>query len=93
MKLPKLTNLSVTDATVGDAHFPKVEALLPFNGTNGATSTTDLSDRGNTVTFANTAQISTAQSKFGGSSLLLDGIVIMLICLRRLTSLSLRILL
>lgn len=73
MKLPKLTNLSVTDATVGDAHFPKVEALLPFNGTNGATSTTDLSDRGNTVTFANTAQISTAQSKFGGSSLLLDG--------------------
>ena len=73
MKLPKLTNLSVTDAADGDAHFPKVEALLPFDGTNGATSTTDLSDRGNTVTFANTAQISTAQSKFGGSSLLLDG--------------------
>ena len=73
MKLPKLTNLSVTDATVGDAHFPKVEALLPFNGTNGATSTTDLSDRGNTVTFGGDAEISTAQSKFGGSSLSLDG--------------------
>ena len=73
MKLPKLTNLSVTDATVGDAHFPKVEALLPFDGTNGATSTTDLSDRGNTVTFGGDAEISTAQSKFGGSSLSLDG--------------------
>ena len=73
MKLPKLTNLSVTDAADGDAHFPKVEALLPFDGTNGATSTTDLSDRGNTVTFGGDAEISTAQSKFGGSSLSLDG--------------------
>ena len=73
MKLPKLTNLSVTDAAGGDSHFPKVEALLPFDGTNGATSTTDLSDRGNTVTFGGDAEISTAQSKFGGSSLSLDG--------------------
>ena len=73
MKLPKLTNLSVADAADGDAHFPKVEALLPFDGTNGATSTTDLSDRGNTVTFGGDAEISTAQSKFGGSSLSLDG--------------------
>ena len=73
MKLPKLTNLSVTDAADGDSHFPKVEALLPFDGTNGATSTTDLSDRGNTVTFGGDAEISTAQSKFGGSSLSLDG--------------------
>ena len=73
MKLPKLTNLSVTDAADGDSHFPKVEALLPFNGTNGATSTTDLSDRGHTVTFGGDAEISTAQSKFGGSSLSLDG--------------------
>lgn len=73
MKLPKLTNLSVTDAADGDAHFPKVEALLPFDGTNGATSTTDLSERGNTVTFGGDAEISTAQSKFGGSSLSLDG--------------------
>ena len=73
MKLPKLTNLSVTDAADGDSHFPKVEALLPFDGTNGATSTTDLSDRVNTVTFGGDAEISTAQSKFGGSSLSLDG--------------------
>ena len=73
MKLPKLTNLSVTDAADGDAHFPKVEALLPFDGTNGATSTTDSSNSNHTVTFGGDAEISTAQSKFGGSSLSLDG--------------------
>ena len=73
MKEFKLDKIKATGTTVGDVHFPKVEALLPFDGTNGATSTTDLSDRGNTVTFGGDAEISTAQSKFGGSSLSLDG--------------------
>ena len=73
MRQFKLDKIKATDAADGDAHFPKVEALLPFDGTNGATSTTDLSDRGNTVTFGGDAEISTAQSKFGGSSLSLDG--------------------
>ena len=73
MKLPKLTNLSVTGTTVGDVYFSKVTALLPFDGTNGATSTTDLSNSNHTVTFGGDAEISTAQSKFGGSSLSLDG--------------------
>ena len=50
-----------------------MKLLLPFDGSNGATSTTDSSNSNNSVTFAGTAQISTAQSKFGGSSLLLDG--------------------
>ena len=59
--------------TVGDVHFPKVKLLLPFDGSNGATSTTDSSNTNNSVTFVGTAQLSTAQSKFGGSSLLLDG--------------------
>ena len=59
--------------TVGDVHFPKVKLLLPFDGSNGATSTTDSSNASNSVTFVGTAQLSTAQSKFGGSSLLLDG--------------------
>ena len=59
--------------TVGDLHFPKVKLLLPFDGSNGATSTTDSSNANNSVTFVGTAQLSTAQSKFGGSSLLLDG--------------------
>ena len=73
MRQFKLDKIKAADTTVGDVHFPKVEALLPFDGTNGATSTTDLSDRGNTVTFGGDAEISTAQSKFGGSSLSLDG--------------------
>ena len=73
MKLPKLTNISVDGTTDGDANFSKVTALLPFDGTNGATSTTDSSDSGHTVTFGGDAEISTAQSKFGGSSLSLDG--------------------
>ena len=59
--------------TVGDLHFPKVKLLLPFDGTNGATSTTDSSNTGNTITFNGNAQISTTQSKFGSSSAYFDG--------------------
>ena len=62
-----------TDVVAGDANWTDVSLLLPFDGSNAATSTTDESDTGHTVTFNGTAQISTAQSKFGGSSLLLDG--------------------
>ena len=60
-------------ATVGDLHFPKVKLLLPFDGSNGATSTTDSSNTGNTITFNGNAQISTTQSKFGSSSAYFDG--------------------
>lgn len=49
---------------------PVSVSLLHFDGTNGATTTTDA--KGNTVTLTN-ATISTAQSKFGGSSLALNG--------------------
>ena len=69
MKLPKLTNLSVTGTTVGDVHFPKVSLLLPFDGVNGATTTSDLSNNNKSSTIGGSATISTAQSKFGGSSL------------------------
>ena len=69
MKLPKLTNLSVTGTTVGDVHHPKVKLLLPFDGSNGATSTTDSSNVNASITFQGSATIATAQSKFGGSSL------------------------
>ena len=68
-----LNDIKATGTTVGDVHFPKVTALLPFDGTNGATSTTDSSNSNHTVTFGGDAEISTAQSKFGGSSLSLDG--------------------
>jgi len=69
MKLPKLSNISVDGSTVGDLYFPQTELLLPFDGTNGATSTSDLSNSNISVTFGGNAAISTAQSKFGGSSL------------------------
>ena len=74
MKLPKLTNLSVTGTTVGDVHFPKVRLLLPLDGSNGATATSDSSNDNRTITFVGSdSQISTAQSKFGGSSLSITG--------------------
>ena len=57
MKLPKLTNLSVTGTTVGDVHFPKVKLLLPFDGSNAATTTNDESNSTHSVTFAGGAQI------------------------------------
>jgi hypothetical protein len=70
---PDITQLSALGSTVGDVYFPKVTALLPFDGTNGATSTTDSSNSNHTVTFNGNASLSTAQSKFGGSSCYFDG--------------------
>ena len=55
--------------TVGDVHFPKVKLLLPLDGSNGATATSDSSNDNRTITFLSSATIATAQSKFGGSSL------------------------
>ena len=55
--------------TVGDVHFPKVRLLLPLDGSNGATATSDSSNDNRTITFVSSATIATAQSKFGGSSL------------------------
>ena len=46
--------------------------LLHFDGVDAATTTADSSLR-HTVTFNGNAQLDTAQSKFGSSSLLLDG--------------------
>ena len=69
---PDIRQFKLTGSTVGEVHFPKNILQLPFNGSNGATSTSDLSNQNHTVTV-NGAQISSAQSKFGGTSLLLDG--------------------
>ena len=66
---PRLDQFKITGSTVGDVNFPYVKWLSPFDGTNGATSTTDESDINATVTFQGSSTISTAQSKFGGSSL------------------------
>lgn len=54
----------------GAAYSPTV-LLLHFDGANG--STTFVDEYGHTITPVGNAQISTAQSKFGGSSALFDG--------------------
>ena len=56
-----------------DPLWDDVTCLLPFEGTDGATTTTDESATGATPTFNGTAQIDTAQFACGTSSLLLDG--------------------
>ena len=66
---PRLDQFKITGTTVGDVHFPKVKLHLPFDGSNGATSTTDSSNVNASITFQGSATIATAQSKFGGSSL------------------------
>ncbi len=71
-KLP-IDYLRTLGTTVGDVYFPNVICLLSFDGSNGSTSITDRSNGNHTVTVNSDAKISTAASKFGGSSLLLDG--------------------
>ena len=69
MRQFKLDKIKATGTTVGDVHFPKVKWLSPFDGTNGATTTTDSSNSNSSLTLQGSTQISTAQSKFGGSSM------------------------
>lgn len=47
--------------------------LLHMDGANGATTFSDYSGRAHTVTVVGNAQVSTAQSRFGGSSASFDG--------------------
>jgi hypothetical protein len=68
---PKPADLIYTP--IPDPSFANVSCLLHFDGANGSTAFTDSGPLGLTVTAIGNAQISTAQSKFGGSSLLLDG--------------------
>jgi hypothetical protein len=68
-----LANIVLTGTTTGDAYYPQVAALLHFDGTNGSTTITDNSKNNYSFTATNGAAISTAQSKFGGTSVFLDG--------------------
>ncbi|MBY6070591.1 LamG domain-containing protein [Marinobacter salsuginis] len=64
----------VTLGTVnGDEYFNSVTLLTRFDGADGATEATDLSNTPATITFGAGAVIKTDQSKFGGASLYLDG--------------------
>jgi len=59
---------------VGEDHYyNNVSLLLRGDGTNGSTTILDESFSPKTVTAYGNAQISTAQSKYGGSSLYFDG--------------------
>lgn len=71
---PFLSQIAVpVGTTTGDVYYPQTSLLMHFNGTNGSTTMTDSSKNNASVTVIGNAQISTAQSKFGGSSLYLDG--------------------
>lgn len=61
------------NAWIGDASFDSVSLLLHMDGSNGNTTFTDSSKNALTVTANGNAQISTAQSKFGGASGAFDG--------------------
>lgn len=64
----------VHDTANGDPFFQNVSLLLPMDGANGSTSFADLSPNKKVVSSVGGAQTSTAQSKFGSSSALLDGV-------------------
>lgn len=53
--------------------FSNVKLLCGFNGADGATSFTEESSAARVASFFGNAQLDTAQSKFGTSSLLVDG--------------------
>ena len=64
---------AIRAGTITDPTKQNTKLLLNFNGSNNATTTTDASDVNNNLTFFDDAKISTAQNKFGGSSLFLSG--------------------
>ena len=65
----KLTNTSQP----ADPYYGAVSLLLHGDGADGSTTIVDSSPSPKTVTAVGNAQISTTQSKFGGSSLAFDG--------------------
>lgn len=71
MNQAMVSSSSSSEAT--DPNFANVELLLHFDGANGSTTFTDNSSPAKTATVFGNAQISTAQSKFGGASGLFDG--------------------
>ena len=57
---------------MADPHWDYNTLVLPFDGVDGSTSFIDESNIGNSLGAVGSAQIDTAQSKFGVSSLLVD---------------------
>jgi hypothetical protein len=73
--LTESTRLTLAKQSVAatDTNIREVSLLLHGNGTNGSTTITDNSPSPKNVVPVGNAQISTAQSKFGGSSIVFDG--------------------
>lgn len=65
--------LKRSNAWVNDPSFSSVSLLLHMDGNNGSTTFNDSSSNSLAVTANGNAQLSTAQSKFSGSSALFDG--------------------
>jgi hypothetical protein len=59
------------DAACQDPYWSYVKLLMHFDGANGSTAITDLF--AHSLTVGGNAQLSTAQSKFGGASAVFDG--------------------
>ena len=72
-KRVSLDSSAFTNGSSSDPNFSSVSLLLHSDGSNGSTTFTDSSSNSLTVTANGDAQISTTQSKFGGSSMYLDG--------------------
>lgn len=68
-----LPGLAPSIAQDRDPHWNSVELLLHFDGANGSTTFLDSSRKARGVTPVGNAQITTAQSVFGGASYLGDG--------------------
>lgn len=58
-------------SSIDDQSFGSVVSLVHFDGSNGATTTTDVT--GKTWTFSGNAQLSTTQPKFGATALFING--------------------
>ncbi len=67
------TGLYEGTPSAGSSAHALISLLLHFDGSDGATTTTDDGPDERTITLAGDAELDTAQKKFGTASLLLDG--------------------
>ena len=80
----ELSDINITDiqpgqylrygGVIGDVHYNNVVLLLPFNGNDGDTTTTDESSLENIITFNGGAEIDQNIKKFGSGSFLGNGV-------------------
>lgn len=60
-------------AADGDPFYDDVVFLTHLNGSDAATSATDVSNSSHTISFSGNAELDTADKKFGSASLIVDG--------------------